>query len=46
MMNNKKIPLTSSEIAQLWAQYMSDNMAIYVFKYFLNTVEDKETKNI
>jgi len=41
--NNK---LTSAEVSSLWFQYMGDSMAICVYKYFLNIVEDKQIKPI
>jgi len=44
MADTSKIPLLSTEIAGLWNSYMSDTMVISVFKYFLNRVEDGETR--
>jgi len=41
-----KIPLISSEITGLWDSYMSDTMIVTVLKYFLNNVEDSETRDI
>ncbi|WP_188455696.1 DUF3231 family protein [Virgibacillus oceani] len=38
--------LTAAEVSALWLQYTSDSMAICVYKYFLNIVEDKEIKTI
>lgn len=38
--------LTSAELATLWSQYISDSMAACVLSYFLEKVEDRETKNI
>ncbi|CAG9610621.1 DUF3231 family protein [Pseudoneobacillus rhizosphaerae] len=38
--------LTASEVSALWLQYLGDSMAICVYKYFLNSVEDKEIKAI
>lgn len=38
--------LTAAEVSALWLQYLGDSMAICVYKYFLNTVEDKEIKAI
>jgi len=41
-----KIPLVSSEITGLWKSYMSDTMIEFVLKYYLNNVEDNETRAI
>jgi len=41
-----KIPLVSSEIAGLWNSYMGDSLAICVLKFFVNRVEDIETRSI
>ncbi|WP_260871640.1 DUF3231 family protein [Bacillus sp. X1(2014)] len=38
--------LTASEVSALWIQYTGDSMAICVYKYFLNIVENKEIKPI
>lgn len=38
--------LTAAEVSALWLQYLGDSMAICVYKYFLNIVEDKEIKVI
>ncbi|KAB2331343.1 DUF3231 family protein [Bacillus mesophilum] len=38
--------LTAAEVSALWLQYLGDSMAICVYKYFLNIVEDKEIKPI
>ena len=46
MGDTTKIPLVSSEIAGLWNSYMSDTMIVSVLKYFLNNVEDSETRAI
>lgn len=46
MTNIKNIPLISSEIAGLWNSYMSDSMITCVLKYFLNQVENEETRAI
>jgi hypothetical protein len=37
---------TSAEVSALWLQYMGDSMAVCVYKYFMNIVEDKEIKPI
>ena len=41
-----KIPLVSSEIAGLWNSYMGDSLAVCVLKFFVNRVEDSETRSI
>jgi Protein of unknown function (DUF3231) len=38
--------LTAAEVSALWLQYTGDSMAICVYKYFLNIVENKEIKPI
>ncbi|MBT2706151.1 DUF3231 family protein [Bacillus sp. ISL-35] len=38
--------LTAAEVSALWLQYMGDSMAICVYKYFNNIVENKEIKPI
>jgi hypothetical protein len=38
--------LTAAEVSALWLQYMGDSMAVCVYKYFLNIVENKEIKPI
>ncbi len=38
------IKLTSAELSYLWATYLSDSMAICVFKYFLEHIEDEDIK--
>lgn len=42
----KKKHLTAAEVSALWLQYLGDSMAICVYKYFLNIVEDKEIESI
>jgi len=42
----KQIRLTSAEIAQLWAQYLSDSASQCILLYFLAKVEDEEIKPI
>lgn len=41
-----KIPLISTEITGLWNSYISDTMLVCVLKFYLNRVEDSETKAI
>lgn len=38
--------LTAAEVSALWLQYMGDSMAICIYKYYLNIVENKEIKPI
>ncbi|MFZ7942922.1 DUF3231 family protein [Neobacillus sp. 19] len=38
--------LTAAEVSALWLQYTGDSMAICVYKYFLNIVENNEIKPI
>lgn len=42
----KSNTLTAAELSGLWLQYMGDSMAICVYKYFLNIVENNEIKPI
>jgi hypothetical protein len=42
--NKKK--LVSSETATLWATYISDSMAVCVFKHFLSNVQDTEIGSV
>jgi len=46
MDDKKKIPLISSEILGLWNSYMGNSMAVCVLRYFVNRVEDNETREI
>ncbi|WP_306418530.1 DUF3231 family protein [Bacillus sp. AFS076308] len=45
-MSKTNIPLTSSEIASIWAAYLNDSMAIQFLSYFLNIVEDPKVRLI
>ncbi|WP_299094572.1 DUF3231 family protein [uncultured Metabacillus sp.] len=38
--------LTTAEVSALWLQYMGDSMAICMYRYFLNIVEDKDIEQI
>jgi hypothetical protein len=38
------VKLTSAEMGVLWSQYMTDTMAICVLKYFLQNVDDADTR--
>ncbi|MDP4147396.1 MAG: DUF3231 family protein, partial [Bacillota bacterium] len=42
----KKIPLISSEIYGLWSCYINETLSKSVFSYFLNRVEDTETRQL
>lgn len=42
----KKNTLTAAEVSALWFQYMGDSMAICVYKYFLEIVENEEIKKV
>ena len=42
----KNTPLTSSEIANLWSQYINDSLSIYVNKHGLQVMEDTEIRSI
>ncbi len=44
MENKAQIRLTSSEIAQLWGQYINDSASICTLTYFLEKAEDTEIK--
>ncbi|MGM0901338.1 MAG: DUF3231 family protein [Bacillota bacterium] len=46
MSNVGQVRLTSSEIAQLWAQYMNDSGSICMLAFFLEKAEDEEIKPI
>ncbi|ASK63881.1 hypothetical protein CFK37_17810 [Virgibacillus phasianinus] len=45
-MNEKKIQLTSAEIASLWTTYMNDSMAKCVLGFMLKDIKDQEIKTI
>jgi hypothetical protein len=46
MVTEKLISLTSSEVLQLWAQYMNDSGSTCILTYFLKNAEDAEIKEI
>ncbi|WP_112181362.1 DUF3231 family protein [Paraliobacillus zengyii] len=46
MEQEKQIRLTSTEITQLWAQYMNDSASICMLTYFSEKAEDAEIKPI
>jgi len=44
--NHDHIKLTSAELAYLWNTYLGDSLSVCVFKYFLEHMEDEETKSL
>ncbi|MEW9674524.1 DUF3231 family protein, partial [Ammoniphilus sp. 3BR4] len=46
MKTEHNIRLTSSEMGFLWTQYISDSMAVCVFKHFLEKVEDTQIQPV
>ncbi|RST71107.1 DUF3231 family protein [Siminovitchia acidinfaciens] len=46
MEDKTNIPLTAAEIAGLWTHYMGDSIAVCVYSYFLEKVEDEEIRPI
>ncbi|WP_134701355.1 DUF3231 family protein [Ammoniphilus sp. YIM 78166] len=38
--------LTSAEMGTLWSQYISDKMVICILSYFLEKIEDEQTKSV
>jgi hypothetical protein len=44
MESEHKIRLTSAELSNLWANYMSDSMSVCMLTYFLEKVMDTQTK--
>lgn len=38
--------MSSSELANLWSQYLNDSLSHCIIRYFINTVEDKEIGDI
>lgn len=43
---NRNVPLTSTEIANLWSQYVNDSMSICVLTHFVKYCEDQEIKSV
>lgn len=43
---NHHANLTSSEVANLWSQYMNDSMSICVMKHFLQHTKDEDVREI
>ena len=46
MEDKTTIPLTASEISNLWANYLDDSMVTIGFRYFLNHCDDQEVREI
>jgi hypothetical protein len=46
MENDRKVKITSAELAQLWAQYMNDSGSVCVLTFFLEMAEDPEIKSV
>jgi hypothetical protein len=46
MSTGGQVRLTSSEISQLWAQYMNDSGSVCLLTFFLEKAEDEEIKPI
>lgn len=46
MANITTIPLVSSEITGIWNSYVGESLLVCKLKYFLNKVEDTETRDI
>lgn len=46
MTDIKKIPLVSSEVSGLWNSYMANSSIICSLKFFVNHVDDNETRSI
>jgi hypothetical protein len=38
--------MSSSELANLWAQYINDSLSRCMLRYFINTVQDKDIKKV
>lgn len=45
-MEEKKVHLTSGEMAVLWTGYQNDSMSLPLLEYFVKTVEDDEIKPV
>ncbi|WP_163971118.1 DUF3231 family protein [Oceanobacillus halotolerans] len=46
MAQSNHIPLTASEIASMWTQYLFDTMSICFFKYALEHIEDEDIREL
>ncbi len=44
--NRKKQTLNAADVSALWFQYMGDSMAICIYKYFIQIVENKKIQSI
>ena len=45
-MDEKKIYLTSSEIASLWTTYMNNSMSTCILRFMLKYIKDSEIKPV
>ncbi|WP_051681501.1 DUF3231 family protein [Virgibacillus alimentarius] len=45
-MHDRKVRLTSGEIASLWTAYMNNSMSKYILKFMLKYIEDQDIKPI
>ncbi|WP_279401797.1 DUF3231 family protein [Piscibacillus salipiscarius] len=41
-----KININSNEIGTMWTQYIQNSLYVQILKYFLETVDDEQTKNL
>ncbi|MDQ0257027.1 hypothetical protein J2S74_004472 [Evansella vedderi] len=46
MKSSSNLPLTASEMASIWTQYMFDSMSICFFKYALEHIEDEDIHHL
>jgi hypothetical protein len=46
MQNDHLVRLTSSEISNIWTQYMNDSMAVCVFTHFIQHTSDEEIREV
>ena len=46
MQNNTNILLASAELSGLWNSYMGNTLSVCVLKYFVNRVDDNDTRFI
>ncbi|HYK71789.1 MAG TPA: DUF3231 family protein [Pseudoneobacillus sp.] len=46
MENHHNVRLTSTELANLWTQYMNDSMAACILSHYLNHVQDQDIREI
>lgn len=44
--NHDNILLTSAELSYMWTTYLTDSMAICMFKHFLEHIDDREIKDL